>query len=127
MGGRKFEMNYGGFLGLVLVLLSLLFWVAGVDEQESMIPSLLNNGVIIMFLFYAITQYRDIENDGLISYGKGVKIGTTIAFFSSVIMAFYTFIYISYLMSHTLTIVINPNFHKDPFFYKNSYPKIEPL
>ena len=97
MNTRKFGMNYGAVLGLILILIALLSWVLGVDEQESMIPSIINNIVIIGFLYYSILQFRDKINNGFISYSESLKLGTTVAFFSSVIMAFYTFIYISYL------------------------------
>lgn len=107
MDTRKFAMNYGTVLGLFLVLIALIFWVLGVDEQESVIPSILNNMVIIAFLVYAIIQYRDNVNDGFISYGSSLKLGTTVAFFSSVIMALYTFIYISYLNPEFLANVLN--------------------
>tara|TARA_B100000287_G_scaffold258786_2_gene243327 strand:- start:3633 stop:4154 length:522 start_codon:yes stop_codon:yes gene_type:complete len=97
MNTRKFGMNYGAVLGLILILIALLSWVLGVDEQESMVPSIINNIVIIGFLYYSILQFRDKINNGFISYSESLKLGTTVAFFSSVIMAFYTFIYISYL------------------------------
>ena len=47
MDTRKFAMNYGAVLGLCLALIALLLWVLGVDEQQSVIPSVLNNVVII--------------------------------------------------------------------------------
>lgn len=94
---RKFGMNYGALLGGFLVLLSLIVWILGVDEQQSVIPSILNNLLIIGFLIYAISQYRDNFNHGFFSYSGCLKLGTTVAFFSSVIVAFYTFIYITYL------------------------------
>jgi hypothetical protein len=97
MDPKRFAMNYGAVLGLCLMLIALLFWVLGVDETQSVIPSILNNVVIIGFLVYAIIQYRDNVNNGFISYSSSLKLGTTVAFFSSVIMAFYTFIYITYL------------------------------
>ena len=97
MDTRKFAMNYGSVLGLFLMLIALTLWALGVDEQRSVIPSILNNMVIIGFLIYSIIQYRDNFNDGFISYGSSLKLGTSVAFFSSILMAFYTFIYITYL------------------------------
>ena len=66
MDTRKFAMNYGTGLGLCLMLIALLFWALGVDEQQSVIPSLLNNVIIIGFLVFAIIQYRDNVNNGFI-------------------------------------------------------------
>lgn len=106
MNTRKFGMNYGAVLGLILILIALLSWVLGVDEQESMVPSIINNIVIIGFLYYSILQFRDKINNGFISYSESLKLGTTVAFFSSVIMAFYTFIYISYLNPDMLANII---------------------
>ncbi|MDA7578093.1 DUF4199 domain-containing protein [Flavobacteriales bacterium] len=94
---RKFAMNYGTVLGLILALIASVFWMIGIEERESIIPSLTNNLLIIGFLFYSITNYRDSIGSGFIAYSSSLKLGTSIAFFSSVIMAFYTFMYITYL------------------------------
>ena len=102
MDTRKFAMNYGAVLGLCLVLVALILWVLEIDGQQSVIPSILNNVVIIGFIVYAISQYRDNINSGYISYSESLKLGTSVAFFSSVIMAFYTFIFITYLSPDTL-------------------------
>jgi len=97
MEKRKFAMNYGAVLGLFLVAITFIMWSLGDDEKQSIIPGLLNNGITIAFIAYTIIQYRDISNNGFISYSESLKLGTTVAFFSSIILAFYQFIYISYL------------------------------
>ena len=106
METRKFAMNYGSVLGLSLACVALVLWVLGIDESQSVIPSLLNNLLIIGFIVYAISYYRDNLNNGFISYSESLKLGTTIAFFSSVIMAFYSFIYITYLNPDLLNAVL---------------------
>ena len=97
MDTKRFAMNYGAILGLCLVTLSVISWAVGINDKESIIPGLLNIGLTIAFITYTIIQYRDIYNNGLISYGASLKLGTTIAFFSSVIVAFYFIIHISYI------------------------------
>ena len=106
MDTRKFAMNYGAVLGLFLMLIALMLWVLGVNEQRSVIPSILNNVVIIGFLVYSIIQYRDNLNNGFISYSESLKLGTSIAFFSSLIMAVYTFIFINYLNPDMLVSIL---------------------
>ena len=106
MDKRRFAMNYGAVLGLILVITAFLFWGFGIDK-ESPIPSIINNILVIGFIFYSITEYRNNINYGLISYRDSLKLGTTVAFFSSVIMAFYTFIYISYLDPDMLSDILN--------------------
>ena len=61
---------------------------------------LFHQSLIILLLFhlsFSIMQYRDNINNGYISYSHSLKLGTTVAFFSSVIMALYTFFYMTYL------------------------------
>lgn len=106
MDFRRFSMNYGAILGLFLIVIALTVWLLGIDEQQSVIPSILNNMVIIGFLVYVITIYRDNYNGGFISYSKSLKLGTSVAFFSSVIMAFYSLVYIMYLEPDMLNKVL---------------------
>ena len=47
MDTRRFAMNYGAVLGSLMVALALLMYVFGIDEKESFIPSILNNGVTV--------------------------------------------------------------------------------
>ena len=80
MDTRKFAMNQGAVLGLCLVCIIIL-WMLGINEQKSIVPSLLNNVVIIWFLVYSISQYRDRHNNGCISYSESLKLGTSVVFF----------------------------------------------
>ncbi len=106
MDSKKFAMNYGAVLGLCLVAIAVIMWSVGADDKESIIPALLNNIITIGFIAYAIIQYRDINNNGFISYSASLKLGTTVAFFSSIILAFYQFIYVSYLDPSALSEVM---------------------
>jgi len=48
-------------------------------------------------LFYAITSFRDNKQNGLLSFGKGVGLGTLIGFFASLILAVFIYVYITYV------------------------------
>ena len=67
---------------------------------------ILNNVLIITGITYTIIQFRDTENNGFISYSNSLKLGTSVAFFSSVILAFYTFIFINYIEPNTLNEIL---------------------
>ena len=103
MDTRNFAMNYGAVLGLCLVAIAFIMWSVGADDKQSVILALLNNAITIAFIAYAIIQYRDINNNGFISYAESLKLGTTVAFFSSIILVFYQFIYISYIDPNALS------------------------
>ena len=107
MESRKFGMNYGAVLGLFLIFFAVVFWSLGLDNEQSIVPSIVNNLVIISFISYAIMQYRDKINNGYISYSHSLRLGTTVAFFSSIIMALYTFFYMNYLNPDMVTDVMN--------------------
>ena len=106
MDTKKFAMNHGAVLGLSLVSIALIILSVGDDDKQSVIPALLNNVITIAFIAYAIIQYRDINNNGFITYAESLKLGTTVAFFSSIILAFYQFIYITYLDPNALSEII---------------------
>jgi len=106
MNLRKFAMNYGAILGLCLVAIATVMWSFGIDKDGSLVPSILNNSLIIMGISYTIIQFRDTENSGFISYGDSLKLGTSVAFFSSLILAFYTFIFINYIEPNTLNEIL---------------------
>ena len=97
MDTRKFAMNYGAYLGLALIFISLIVYILGLEEQKSIIPSLLNNFLMIGAIVYSVTIYRDNFNDGFISYGESLKLGTSVVFFASVILAFYTFLFVTFI------------------------------
>ena len=106
MDTRKFAMHYGAYLGLGLIIFSFTVYFLGLEEQKSIIPSLLNNFLIIGAITYSIIMYRDNLNNGLISYSISLKIGTSVVFFASVILAFYTYIFVAFINPEYLENII---------------------
>lgn len=104
---RNFGMKYGAVLGIILVGFALLFFLLQIDSGTSILPSIVNNLVIIGFLIFSILKYRNTENEGFISYGESLKLGTTITFFSSIILAFYSYLYIYYLHPEASNEILN--------------------
>jgi hypothetical protein len=99
-------MNYGAYLGLGLVLISFTVYILGLEEQKSIIPSLLNNFLIIGAIAYSVTMYRDNFNNSFVSYSQSLKIGTSVVFFASVILAFYTYIFVTFINPEYLENII---------------------
>ena len=99
-------MNYGAYLGLGLVLISFTVYILGLEEQKSIIPSLLNNFLIIGAIAYSVSIYRDNFNKGFIAYSQSLKIGTSVVFFASVILAFYTYIFVTFINPEYLENII---------------------
>ena len=106
MDTRKFSMNYGAYLGLGLIVISFIVYILGLEEQKSIVPSLLNNFLMIGAIIYSVTVYRDSLNNGFISYSQSLKIGTSVVFFASVILAFYTFLFVTFINPEYLENII---------------------
>jgi hypothetical protein len=107
MDTRKFAMNYGAYLGLALVMISVIVYFLGLEEQKSIIPSLINNFLIIGSISYSVIIFRDNFNNGLISYSDSLRLGTSVVFFASVILAFYTYIFVTFINPEYLKNIIN--------------------
>ena len=90
----KFASVYGFFLGLVLILFDVAFWLSGhkISPFQNLNLILIVAGIII-----GIKKYRDGENKGCLTYGDVLKTGILIAFFASILLAFYTFILLKFL------------------------------
>jgi len=88
-------LTSGLILGVILVVFSLVLYIAELNENVwvASISYLITAAV----LFYAITNFRDKLQGGFITYGKGVSVGTLTGVFASVLLAIFTFIYVSYI------------------------------
>ena len=103
---QKFAMNYGMVLGLLLVSISLLMYATGIGQKESYLPVFLNSIIPIAFITYSIMQFKNIINSGFISYKESLKLGTTVSFFSSLIISFYSYIDMTYIHPEMLVEMI---------------------
>jgi Protein of unknown function (DUF4199) len=92
----KAGMMYGFVFGVALVGISLLFYVLDTDLNSKM-PQLAGYGALLVSLFIGIKTYRDQDLGGYISYGKSLGTGVLIAFFGSVIAAFYTYVFFTFI------------------------------
>lgn len=92
----KAGMTYGFVFGVALVGISLLFYVLNTD-LDSKLPQLAGYAALLVALFIGIKSYRDQDLGGYISYGKSLGMGVLIAFFGSIIAAFYTYIFFTFI------------------------------
>ncbi len=96
-----------GFISFGLMLLVLfagyLFGV-GTDVEDFKGGEIVGYTSMIVALFaiyFAVRQYRDDHNGGVISFGKAFKVGILIALFPSVLFGLFNHVYIE---------VIDPDF-----------------
>ncbi len=96
----KNSMTYGLIMGVALVALSLITYIAGIVKPPFWV-SLLNWAIFIGFIIYGTTKYRDDVLGGSISYGNALGFSVLICIFGSIISTFYMLLFIT---------VIDPDF-----------------
>jgi len=91
----KNNMNFGAIAGLAIIIVTVLFYFLNLEQNY-----------VISFIIYAVligviitgTRYlRDKILFGHITYGRALGSGTSISLFASVIVAFYTFMFLKFI------------------------------
>jgi hypothetical protein len=90
----KHLTTWGGILGLLLIAFSLALYLLELTEYKP--AQWASYGVIAAIIFVG-TQAKRTSQDGFISYGQGLVTGVGIAFFGSIMVAFYTFVFFNYM------------------------------
>lgn len=90
----RLYMNWGGILGFALIAVSVVFYVLGMTESKAV--QWLSYAVLAAGIYLGSKARKD-EQNGFLSYGEGLGAGTGVAFFASIIIAFYTFIFFHFI------------------------------
>ena len=77
--------TYGLYIGLALILLSLLNYLFGLYGQNKIFNILTTWLIPIAGIVWATIQYRDREKGGFISYGDSVGYGVLLSLFYGII------------------------------------------
>ncbi|WP_452229406.1 MULTISPECIES: DUF4199 domain-containing protein [unclassified Lacinutrix] len=88
----SFAKNYGLVLGLILILISVLMYVTGLQLKGEQWPMYIYYIIFPTVIIYAINQYKK-SNANLLSLGSAIKIGLLIAVISAIVFAVYGLIF----------------------------------
>ena len=91
----KPAMTYGLLIAAVLIFLELLTWILKVDK--SFVTSLIGWATTFTVLYFSLTNWRNRYMGGYARYGQALKTGILFMFFASIIVAFYTVIYLKWI------------------------------
>lgn len=99
-------LSFGLILGVILVVYSLILYI--VDLNENVWAASFSYVITAVVLYFAIINFRDKQQNGFITYGRGVSLGTLTGLFASVLLAIFTYIYVAYIDTSILdTMMIN--------------------
>jgi hypothetical protein len=85
----------GLLLGIVLIVYSLILYITELNENVWLAS--ISYVLTAVVLFFAITNFRDKDQNGFLSYGKGVSVGTLTGLFASFLLAIFTYVYVTYI------------------------------
>ena len=100
---KKTVLRFGLYGAITICLLFLLTWFLLKDSNFEFSEALgyLSMVVALSFVYFGIKNYRDQENEGTISFTKGLIIGILISLITAIAFGIIDVIYITY---------INPDF-----------------
>ena len=91
--------TYALYIGLVLIVLSLLDYLLGFYEKN-LAFKIFTYISVIACIVWATIQYRDKEKGGFLSYGDSVGYGVLLSLFYGIISAVFMVIFVTYIDTH---------------------------
>lgn len=83
-------MSYGLYMGLALILNSVIFYVMGSPFAPA--NGYISYAIIIGGIAWAMRTYKENNPEAGVSYGRALGLGTLQSLFASLIFAFFTFV-----------------------------------
>lgn len=93
-------LKWGGIMGVVLIIISLLFYVTGATDVETgksgWLSTLLTYVVSIGAVVMGIQEYKKL-NSNYLSLGEGTIMGILIGLIGGLIMGIYTYVFFAFI------------------------------
>ena len=103
---KKTIARYGSYGAITIIVLFLLSWFVGQEltftTQE--VIGYISMVVSLSFVYFGIRYYRDRENSGNLSFGKGLLVGVLISLITAIAFGILDIVYIKF---------INPDFQAE--------------
>ncbi|MDX1278958.1 DUF4199 domain-containing protein [Oceanihabitans sediminis] len=88
----SYAKNYGLVLGLILILISVIMYVTGMQLEGVQWPMYIYYVLFPVVIIYVISQYKK-NNSNLLSLSQAIKIGTLIGVISALVFAVYGLVF----------------------------------
>ncbi len=113
---KKTVIRFGLYGALTICVLFLLAWFLadGLSYSNQELIGYASMVIALSFVFFGIKHYRDTENQGSISFKKGLLVGIAISFITALAFGILDVIYVEFL---------NPGFMED--YYQHSLEQMQ--
>jgi hypothetical protein len=93
---KSIILNYGLYLGIISVLVSLVLYATGNHLQPHWSVSVLNAIIMIVMIVMGMKKFKT-DNGGFMSWGQAVKIGVGLTVVSTLIVIVYNLIFMNFI------------------------------
>ena len=99
---KSIILNYGLYLGIISILISLVVYAMGNHVQPHWSVSVINVVAMITFIIMGMKKFKT-DNAGFMSWGQAVKIGVGLTVLSTIIVIAYNLIFINFIEPDFMT------------------------
>lgn len=92
----KFILNYGTILGIIMVVLGVIMYVANAHLNPHWSFSILTLAIFISVLSFGIKAFKK-ENGGFLTLGEALKVGVGIALIGGIIGAIWSLVLTTFI------------------------------
>jgi hypothetical protein len=89
-------LNYGLYLGIISVLVSLVVYAMGNHVKPHWSVSVINIVIMLTMIVMGMNKFKS-DNNGFMSWGQAVKIGVGLTVVSTVIVIIYNQLFINFI------------------------------
>jgi MFS family permease len=93
---KSLIINYGIYLGVATVLISLISYALGMHLDPHLSISLVSGILFIGLIVFGIKKHKE-TNEGFLTWGQGVKIGVGIAIVAALIGTIYNYLFMNFI------------------------------
>lgn len=93
---KNIAVNYGIYLGLGSIIISLIIYAMGKTYEQNWIMGLISIFTIVVFIILGIKKFKEVNN-GYLVLGQGLKTGIAIALIGAIIGIIYTLIFANFI------------------------------
>ncbi|PIE49299.1 MAG: DUF4199 domain-containing protein [Flavobacteriales bacterium] len=93
---NNIAVNYGVYLGMASVIISLIIYAMGKTYEQNWIITLINILTIVVFVILGIKKFKE-NNNGYLVLSQGLKTGIAVALIGAIIGIIYILIFVNFI------------------------------